>query len=114
VRAVKTLLLTRKVADLNFTGTRTSVTETILKFPSLPSSVSVLKIVKMALSRSYHPAALYCSMDFAGYVSVCVQLYCVGFHCLPLHVSAYMAIFRSVGYFIFICLKDSETCSERQ
>jgi hypothetical protein len=32
-------------------------------------------------------------MSFAGYVSVCVQLYCVGFHCLSLHVSAYMAIF---------------------
>jgi hypothetical protein len=38
---------------------------------------------------------------------VCVQLYCVGFHCLSLHVSAYMAIFMCVGYFIFICLKDS-------
>jgi hypothetical protein len=36
-------------------------------------------------------------MGFAGYVSVCVQLYCVGFHCLSLHVSVYMAIFRSVG-----------------
>jgi hypothetical protein len=46
-------------------------------------------------------------MGFAGYVSVCVQLYCVGFHCLTQHVSAYMAIFRCVGYFIFICLKDS-------
>jgi hypothetical protein len=45
-------------------------------------------------------------MRFAGYVSVCVQLYCVGFHCLALHISAYMAIFRSVGYFIFICLND--------
>jgi hypothetical protein len=28
-------------------------------------------------------------------------------HCLSLHVSAYMAIFKCVGYFIFICLKDS-------
>jgi hypothetical protein len=46
-------------------------------------------------------------MGFAGYVSVCVQLCCVRFHCLSLHVSAYMAIFRCVGYFIFICLKDS-------
>jgi hypothetical protein len=33
-------------------------------------------------------------MGIAGYVSVCVQNYCVGFHCLSLHVSAYMAIFR--------------------
>jgi hypothetical protein len=43
----------------------------------------------------------------ADYVSVCVQLYCVGFHCLSLHVSAYTAIFKRVGNFIFICLKDS-------
>jgi hypothetical protein len=34
-------------------------------------------------------------MGFAGYVSVCMQLYCVGFHCLSPHVSGYMAIFRS-------------------
>jgi hypothetical protein len=33
-------------------------------------------------------------MGFAGYVSVCVQLYCVTFHCLSLHVSVYMAIFK--------------------
>jgi hypothetical protein len=47
-------------------------------------------------------------MGFAGYVSVCVHLYCVSFHCLSLHVSAYMAIFKYVGYFTFIiCLKDS-------
>jgi hypothetical protein len=46
-------------------------------------------------------------MGFAGYVSVCVQRYRVGFHCLSPHVSAYMAIFKCVEYFIFICLKDS-------
>jgi hypothetical protein len=46
-------------------------------------------------------------MGNAGYVSACVQFYCVGFYCLSLHVSAYMAIFKCVGYFIFICLKDS-------
>jgi hypothetical protein len=40
-------------------------------------------------------------MTFAGYVSVCVQLYCVNCHCLTLHVSAYMAIFRRVIYFYF-------------
>jgi hypothetical protein len=40
-------------------------------------------------------------MGFAGYVTFCVQLYCVSFHCLSLHVSAYMAIFRCVGYFYF-------------
>jgi hypothetical protein len=40
-------------------------------------------------------------MSFAGYVSVSMQLYCVGFHCLSLHVSAYMAIFRCVEYFYF-------------
>jgi hypothetical protein len=37
-------------------------------------------------------------MGIEVYVSVCVQLYCVGFHCLSLHVSAYMAIFKCVGY----------------
>jgi hypothetical protein len=41
-------------------------------------------------------------MDIAGYVSVCVKLYCVGFHCLSLHVSAYMAIFKCVGFFIYL------------
>jgi hypothetical protein len=35
-------------------------------------------------------------MCIAGYVSVCVQLYCVGFHYLSLHVSAYMAIVKGV------------------
>jgi hypothetical protein len=40
-------------------------------------------------------------MGFAGYISVYAQLYCVGFHCLSLHVSAYMANFRYVGYFYF-------------
>jgi hypothetical protein len=41
------------------------------------------------------------SMGFAGYITVCVQLYCVSFHRLSLHVSAYMAIFKCVGYFYF-------------
>jgi hypothetical protein len=40
-------------------------------------------------------------MGFAGYVTVCVQLYCASFHCLSLHASAYMAIFKCVGYFYF-------------
>jgi hypothetical protein len=31
-------------------------------------------------------------MGIARYVSICVQLYCVGFH----RLSAYMAIFRCV------------------
>jgi hypothetical protein len=56
-------------------------------------------------------------MGFAGYVTVCVQLYCVSCHCLT-HVSAYMAIFKCVEYFTFIFLKESdveaETCSVRQ
>jgi hypothetical protein len=38
------------------------------------------------------------SAGIAGYVSVCVQLYCVGFHCLSLHGLVYKAIFRCVGY----------------
>jgi hypothetical protein len=48
------------------------------------------------------------SMSFVGYVAVCVQLYCVSCHCLTLHVSAYMAIFKCVVYFLIsICLKES-------
>jgi hypothetical protein len=45
---------------------------------------------------------MWFSMGFAGYVSVRVQLYCVGFNCLTLNVSAYMAIFRCVRHFYFI------------
>jgi hypothetical protein len=41
------------------------------------------------------------SMGFADYVTVYVQLYCVSCYCLTLQVSAYMAIFRCVGYFYF-------------
>jgi hypothetical protein len=42
------------------------------------------------------------SMSIAGYVSICVQLYCVGFHCLSLHVSAYMAVFKCEGYLFYM------------
>jgi hypothetical protein len=41
------------------------------------------------------------SLGFAGYITVCVQLYCVSCHCLTLYVSAYMAIFMCVVYFYF-------------
>jgi hypothetical protein len=44
-------------------------------------------------------------MGIAGYVSIRVQLYCVGFHCLSLHVSAYMAIIKCVGFFYLHVLK---------
>jgi hypothetical protein len=37
-------------------------------------------------------------MGFAGYVSVCLQLYCVGFHCLSLHVSAYVVYISHVTH----------------
>jgi hypothetical protein len=37
----------------------------------------------------YHSAALYCSMGIAGYVSVYVQLYCVGFHCFTICFGLY-------------------------
>jgi hypothetical protein len=50
------------------------------------------------------------SMDFAGYVFVCVQLYCVGFHCLSLNVSAYVAIFKCVGYVGWVKYPQMETC----
>jgi hypothetical protein len=48
-----------------------------------------------------------------GYVAVCVQLYCRCYAVLhlvslfTLHVSAYVAIFRCVGCFISIFLKES-------
>jgi ABC-type arginine/histidine transport system permease subunit len=43
------------------------------------------------------------SVGIAGYVSVCfAALLYVGFHCLSLHVSAYMAIFKGVGFFIYL------------
>jgi hypothetical protein len=39
-------------------------------------------------------------MGFTGYISVCVLVDCVGFRSFTtLHVSAYMAIFKCVGYF---------------
>jgi Na+/melibiose symporter-like transporter len=42
--------------------------------------------------------------------SACSFIY-VGFHCLSLHISAYMAIFRCVGYFYFHIFKDSASLS---
>jgi hypothetical protein len=42
-------------------------------------------------------------MLIAGLVSVCVQLYRMFvFHCLSLRVSAYMAIFKCVGVFVYL------------
>jgi hypothetical protein len=46
---------------------------------------------------------------FAAFFT-CPALYCVGFHCLTLHVSAYMAIFNCGIFFIYIyfhMFKDS-------
>jgi hypothetical protein len=41
-------------------------------------------------------------VGFAGYVSICVLVYCMlVFHCISLHVSAYMAIFMCVG--VIVC-----------
>jgi hypothetical protein len=41
-------------------------------------------------------------MGFAGYVAAaCSFIVDVSCHCFRLHVSAYMAIFRRVGYFYF-------------
>jgi hypothetical protein len=41
-----------------------------------------------------------------GYCRLCLRLRAallyVGFHCLSLHVSAYMAIFKSIGIFIYL------------
>jgi hypothetical protein len=49
-------------------------------------------------------------MGFAGYVAVCVQFYCVGSHCLSLHVSAYMAIFKCLGALLCWFLLSFTTC----
>jgi hypothetical protein len=55
----------------------------------------------------YFSILLHCIVQWVLQVTIYVQLYCVSCHCLTLHVSAYMAIFRCVGYFYFICLKES-------
>jgi hypothetical protein len=55
--------------------------------------------IASVLTPSFSESAI--SWIFAGYVTVYVQLYCLSFHSLSLHVSAYMAIFRCVGYFYF-------------
>jgi hypothetical protein len=47
---------------------------------SYPDPFEVAEVVHKTIFK--HPAALYCSMGFARFVAVCVQLYCVGFHCL--------------------------------
>jgi hypothetical protein len=36
------------------------------------------------------------------YLRLRAALLYVGFHCISLHVSAYMAIFRCVGFFIYL------------
>jgi hypothetical protein len=65
------------------------------------------QLLKRSVSNLYsstifqHPAALYCSMGFACYVTTYVQLCCVSCHSLTLHVSAYIAILRCVVYFYF-------------
>jgi hypothetical protein len=53
-------------------------------------------------------------MGFAGYVTVCMQLYCVSFYRLSLHVSAYMAIFKCVGYFNFHMPEDRTDKQQRK
>jgi hypothetical protein len=77
-----------------------------------------MKVVNKAVSKvlqtnlpllvpSTHSTLISGSIGFAGYVSVCMQLYCVGFHYLSLHILAYMATFMCVGYFYF---QMSEGC----
>jgi hypothetical protein len=57
-------------------------------FPSACSFIVLLFTVVHYVFRPTWPSS------GVGYVSVCVQLYFVGFHSLSLRVSAYMAIFR--------------------
>jgi hypothetical protein len=54
---------------------------------------------KTLLEHIFQELTNICLTGFAGYVSACVQLYCVGLHCFSLHDSAYMAIFkRRINY----------------
>jgi hypothetical protein len=52
------------------------------------------------VKESIAETAVY-SMGIAGYVSSACSFTVLGFHCLSLHVSAYTAILRCVGFFIY-------------
>jgi hypothetical protein len=56
-----------------------------------PSRMDLIAIVQWVLQVMFPSACSFIVLVFT----------------VSLHVSAYMAIFRCVGYFIFICLKDS-------
>jgi hypothetical protein len=60
--------------------------------------LSLHVLAYMAIFRCVHCLSLHVSAYITIFKSV---------HCLSLHVLANMAIFKCVGYFIFICLKDS-------
>jgi hypothetical protein len=54
----------------------------------------------------YYVLASCCTVLFNGFCRLCLilreALLYVGFHCLTLYITAYMAIFKCVGYFYFI------------
>jgi hypothetical protein len=58
----------------------------------------------------YYILASCCTVLFNSFCRLCFRLRAallyVGFHWLSLHVSAYMAIFKCVGYFYFHMLED--------
>jgi hypothetical protein len=63
--------------------------------------------LNVPLSRVQFPSCITRHLiGIAGYVSVCMQLYCVGFHCLTtcFGLHGHLQVYR---IFIFICLKDS-------
>jgi hypothetical protein len=57
----------------------------------------------LQVCRILHIFKDYASLLFFAAFFMCHSaLLSVGFHCLSLHVSAYMAIFKSVGFFIYL------------
>jgi hypothetical protein len=54
----------------------------------------------------YYSLASCCTVLFNGYCRLCFHLHAallyVGFRCFSLHISAYMAIFKCVGFFIYL------------
>jgi hypothetical protein len=81
---------------------------------AVPTNITILWLVAPTLfDRSSALLSEENRLGFARYVAVCRQLYCRCYTVLhlaslfTLHVSAYMAIFRCVGCFIFVFLKES-------
>jgi hypothetical protein len=76
-------------------------------------SWAIITWLKHTIMTSKSSLGLYCSMGFAGYVAVCVQLYCRCFTVLHLVVTVYTICFGLYGHlqvcrvFSFTFLKES-------